>query len=793
MAIPEELARLRRWLLWKIEERTDGKGDKKKTKVPYQAKNPDAHASSTDANTWASLEEAQEACCQAKLDGIGFALGDGITGIDLDHVRDPATGAIEPWALGVVDQLDSYTEISPSGTGLHILVHGSLPAGSSGRKRAAKTAFSDAGETAAIEIYDFGRYFTITGNQVAMTPDTLEERTEALAELHARAFPIVDTKAAPPKTLSDDQLLFKAKRASNGTRFALLFDAGDWKAAGYSSQSEADLALCNWLAFWTNRDAGRIDALFRRSGLFRAKWDEVHFSGGETYGSGNINKAIRDTHDGYELEKPRLRRNGVKAQNVIANPEDPERYTDLGNARRLVRLHGDDIRYCSALGWMAWDGKRWLRDDSGEIERRAMDVSEDIYREAVAIDAESVGKDKETAKEIRERADLARKHAHKSESEPSIRRMIELACALVPIAVEAFDRDPWLLTCANGTIDLRTGELRAHRRDDFLSRMSPTSFNRDAKAPQWLQLLDLVTAGNKQLQFFLQRVAGYCLTAEYREQCFFLLHGKGKNGKSTFISIFRAALGEHAVAAQFSTFLARREGGGIRSDVARLRGSRMVTAIESQEGRLDEGLIKQLTGGDPVVACFKYKDEFEFMPTFKLLLAANERPKIRGNDEGIWRRVRLVPFEVTIPEEKRDKDFDKKVIASELPGVLAWAVAGCQAWQIEGLGEPQEVKKATTEYREEEDELAPFIAEECNQGDPDVLLIGARELYTRFHTWALAEGIDRPWSEKTFSGKMKDRGFIKCKTHNNKRGWRGIELRPATLPQQDTPRQNGGG
>lgn len=454
--------------------------------------------------------------------------------------------------------------------------------------------------------------------------------------------------------------------------------------------------------------------------------------------------------------------------------------TDLGNARRLVRLHGQDLRYSSALDWLVWDDRRWLRDETGEVERRAQDVPRELFAEAATLEARAVEAAGEEAKKLRAQAEAVRKHAQKTESEPSLRRLVTLARSIegVPVRVAELDRDAWALACLNGTVDLRTGTPRPHRREDLATKLAPVAFDPEARAPLWTSFLELVTGGNAALASFLQRVAGYCLTGDANEQCFFLLHGRGANGKTTFITVLRAVLGDLAVAAQFSSFLARHDGGSVRGDIARLRGARLVSAIESREaGQLDEGLVKQLTGGDPVVAAFKYRDEFEFVPTFKLLLAANEKPAISGTDLGIWRRVRLVPFVTTIPEAQRDRDFAAKVVANELSGVLAWAVRGCLEWQRQGLGEPDEVKLATNDYREEQDTLGDFLADAC------IVDAGARVtssgLYKRYAAWAQANG-EKPVTQKALSLRLVERGFEKKKSSTVE--WRGLGLREGHPP-----------
>jgi putative DNA primase/helicase len=277
----------------------------------------------------------------------------------------------------------------------------------------------------------------------------------------------------------------------------------------------------------------------------------------------------------------------------------------------------------------------------------------------------------------------------------------------VAITHNALEVDPWRLTVMNGTLDLRTGEMGEHRREDLYTRFVPVEYDPVAECREWLVFLNRVLNGNEELIAFLQRAMGYSLTGSTGEQCLFFLHGSGANGKSTFLEILRALLGDYAVQADFATFLENRNDGP-RNDIARLFGARVVTSSEVGEGKkVNESLVKSLTGTDRVAARFLYAEAFEFLPTFKLWLAANHKPVIRGTDTAIWRRIRLVPFTVEIPEGERDPELPNRLRA-ELPGILAWAVQGCLLWLESGLGVPDQVRAATDAYRRESDILGAF-------------------------------------------------------------------------------------
>ena len=420
--------------------------------------------------------------------------------------------------------------------------------------------------------------------------------------------------------------------------------------------------------------------------------------------------------------------------------------TDTGNAERLVADHGRDIRYCHPLrAWFVWDGTRWARDETGEVRRRAKDT---IRRTALEAYNE---------KDDTRRSDLL-SHAARSESEHRRGAMVRLAEAerAVQVLPDHLDRDPMLLTVNNGTLDLRTGERLDHDRAHLITKLAPVDHEPDAGCQLWLTFLDRIMAGNTDLIAFLQRAVGYSLTGDTSEQCLFLLYGTGANGKSVFVRTLARLFGDYANEASFETFLVRR-GGGPRNDVADLRGARFVSAIEAEEGqRLAESLVKSLTGGDRVKARFLYSEHFSFEPTFKLWLAANHRPVIRGTDHAIWRRIRLIPFTVTIPDAEQDKHLGEK-LAAELPGILRWAVDGCLAWQREGLGVPDAVRAATDAYRDESDPVSDFIEECCLVGGD--FWGWATQVYAEYDRWCRDSNV-HPLPQRSFGGRLKGRGFV---------------------------------
>jgi putative DNA primase/helicase len=451
--------------------------------------------------------------------------------------------------------------------------------------------------------------------------------------------------------------------------------------------------------------------------------------------------------------------------------------TDQGNAEHLAHRHGDDLLYVKTMGrWYVWDGQRWLIDETGEVERRSKETIKAMYHEADPGDGRPIDRE-------------ALKHALKSESASGIRDMISLAKSETGIAarIADFDSDHWLLNCENCAVDLRTGERRDHRREDRITKMAGTGYEADAEAPVWGAFLGRVLP-SESLRRFVQKLCGYALTGDVSEQILPFLYGTGANGKSTLVNTVLAMMGDYGQQAAPDLLLAKK--GSHPTELADLLGARLVASVEVEDGRrMAESLIKQLTGGERVKARYMRQDFFEFDPTHKAFLVANHKPEIRGTDHAIWRRIKLVPFDVTIPDTEKDERLPEK-LRDELPGILAWAVEGCLLWQGEGLGEPEEVKTATEGYRAEMDVLAAFIEDRCFVGDRASAL--ASRLWEEYRDWCGENGEDAGTQHK-FGRRLRERGFERTlQSGTRKKMWRGIGLHDPTQPP-DTGMLAGGG
>lgn len=451
--------------------------------------------------------------------------------------------------------------------------------------------------------------------------------------------------------------------------------------------------------------------------------------------------------------------------------------TDTGNAARFVAAHGEDFRFVYAWStWLAWDDARWQRDAGDIVVRKAKETARAIYAEAAQSGDDA------------RRKQLA-KWAGYSESEPGIRRMLTLAQAELAIRPDQLDADPWLLNCPNGTLELRTGHLRSHRREDFLTKMTAAPYDPDARSAVFDTFLEGAIP-DKGARDYAQSFAGYCLTGSTREEVFVFGRGPAGGGKSTFTEGLRRTWGDYATSAAFGAFLAKKPSDGPREDIARLAGARLVTSVETRDGqRLAEGMVKLLTGGDTVAARRLYERTFEFVPAFKLLLASNYRPHARADDDGLWRRLRELPFPTArVKREERDDSVKAAITDPAQTGaaILAWAVEGCARWLADGLGEPDAVMRATEAYRKSQEPLADFMADCCELGDG--YSVTAERLRGEYETWCKTEGVKAPVGGKAWGVALRGVGCTDRKGTAGMRWWDGIGIREAhRQPGEDDP------
>lgn len=461
-------------------------------------------------------------------------------------------------------------------------------------------------------------------------------------------------------------------------------------------------------------------------------------------------------------EKPNDTGPKAEAARKIFDCIDSEELTEGGNAQRLERIHGDDLRYNHThKKWYLWEGGRWKVDGNGGAMRLAVNVVGALYQAV----ANAGGKDERNA---------IAKWARETDSRKGLSNMLAIAANRRKFALTAddFDQDVWLLGSEDVTFDLKTCTKREPRRKDLITKAIGAKYDRAAKCLLWDAFLIQIFP-DPELRNYIKKAVGLCLTGSMAEQIFFFCYGMGANGKSVFLAILRALLGEYARQADFSTFLVQRNE-KVRNDLAALAGARVVVAIETEEGgRLSMQVIKSWTGGDPITARFLFGENFTFQPQGKLWLAANNKPAISERNHAAWRRVRLIPFNVTIAEKDQDKQLESKLL-QELPGILNWALEGLADYLQNGLDAPKAVKEATNEYRKENDNLELFVSECCELGKLNVCK--NTDLYGQYLNFCSMSGL-KALSQKTFSLEISTRPGIKHTKTKHGVTWMGITLK----------------
>jgi putative DNA primase/helicase len=707
-------------------------------------------AQSNNKRTWSTFHSAIFAYKNGGYDGIGFMFSkdDPYIGIDIDHcIKD---GEYSSLAEEVIEMMDSYTEFSPSGDGVHIIVKGELPIQKGTGKKNPELG---------LEIYRNGRYFTFTGN--SQNVNEVVERTDELAllfqkylkEKESKVVKTVIKKESNISNLSNFELWEKMFNSKNGQSIRDLFE-GELINGDHSS---TDLALCNHLAFWTNKDVFKIDSMFRESSLIRDKWDEQR--GQLTYGEMTIQNAINSTTSTIaDLEEEPFEIFIEENEDDTFEERDPFfMLSELGNAERLIHHHGKNLKYCNELEWLIWNGKQWEQDNKREIEKIASQTFRDLYR----VDDESV-----------------QKWAWKCEKRSIRMNSILDARPLVSVKKSQFDSHKFLFNCSNGVIDLKTGEFLPHERDYLFTKISEIEYEKKTDCPHWINFMESIFKNddgstNYEIINFLQKAIGYTLTGDISEQVMFFLYGTGRNGKSTFINTIQTLLGDYGRQTNSDTFIKKKNDNAVNNDIARLDGARFVSAVESEEGQqLSESLVKQITGGEKISARFLRQEFFEFTPEFKVFFTTNHKPIVKGSDEGIWRRIRLIPFTVTIPKEKIDKELPKK-LEKEMSGILKWAVDGCLKWQSEGLGEPESIKQATESYRDEMDILGPYLSERCIINP--LAKVEAKNIFDDYKKWCFENG-EIELKNRAFYRQLETRGYKKANGAKNKVYFFGVGL-----------------
>ena len=464
------------------------------------------------------------------------------------------------------------------------------------------------------------------------------------------------------------------------------------------------------------------------------------------------------------------------------------RCTDAANADAVVSRHGDGFRFVHEWAkWIAWDGRRWSeREAHSKVLRVCLLVAreeyvacsvriEELRKELFVAQRKDPDKAKELEQQIQALQVLAKWHTQ-SQNTTKLHACAAVLATMLGMSLDQLDAHPWLLNVANGTVDLRTAELRDHARDDYLTQISSVEWDDTATCPRWELFLEQVMLGDRYTALYLQRAIGYSLTGTTEEQCLFFCYGGGSNGKSTFLNVVKSVLGEYACAAPRDLLMVQKAPKH-ETEYARLLGKRLATGAEVGDGqRFDEAKVKDLTGSDVIPARRMNEDFWDLTPTHKLWLAGNYRPTITGSDEGIWRRVRLIPWLASINGADVDRELPQKLRA-ELPGILRWAVMGCLEWQRHGLGEPTAVLEATETYRKESDVLGQFLSD-CCVVEPTGR-VSQQTLRERYERWCGEAGVEAMGGRR-IDERLKRLGCGKTTVRDGelvRKGWRGVRLK----------------
>ncbi|MGM9617493.1 phage/plasmid primase, P4 family [Butyricicoccus sp.] len=790
-AIPQELKQLPQWVVHRA-------------KRPYNPCGGDGKAGQPD--TWGTFEEAVQAVRGGRYDGIGFEFHDnGLVGIDLDTVRDPESGWIAPDALEIIHSLASYTELSPSGYGFHIIAKADVALQWNKKKLEANgiqrvDVDLKTGEvrcdkdgnpkmkTPEIEMYTGGRYFTMTGN-VYDGHTTISERTEAVNQLHNRwisppaemdwAAEINEPQSRPPvaapvympDTSGGKDYLADALRRGKDTKLMAL-----WKGERPNrNESADDQGLMNKLAYWCNCDADRMIDAFLQSPHFALK-DDAHKKKCDRvdYLRRTAQKAIADcrqTAENADWNFRNSRRQQAAQEFAVLigdglstldqlKPDTNPRYRtgDIGNGA----LFADVFKNRALFGfenkrWYVYDGKRWIKDPNSLA---VMELCKQLA-DALMHYATSLPEDEHSKQYIAE--------VTKWRSRSKRETILKDATSVYPVMMDEFDSNPYLFNCKNGTLDLKTGEFHSHTPHDMITMLAGVSYNPAAFCPRWEQFISEVMQDDAEKALFLQKALGYALTGDTALECFFVLYGATtRNGKGTTMETFKHLMGDYGAAASPQT-IAQKKNPDSRApseDIARLAGKRFVNLSEPDQAMvLSSATVKTMTGNDTINARFLHEGSFEFVPQFKLFINTNHLPRVTDPTVFSSGRVKVIPFERHFEPAEQDKTLKQTLMQPEnLSGVLNWCIEGLRRMQAEGLEAPASVLAATGDYQQSNDKMALFFADRMRadpQGETAMEI-----LYAAYADWCKRNGF-MATNRKNFNADVErycgDSGTIKKK------------------------------
>lgn len=764
--VPESLRSIPQWVCHKNKQPYDPRsGTKAKANAP---------------STWTDFYTCSEYARMFpdKYDGIGFEIQPLFVGVDLDHVVDPITGIIEPWAKAIVDKLDSYTEYSPSGTGLHIFVYGTLPDG--GNKR-----IIDKEKRQAIEMYSKNRYFTVTGNVLKDLPVC-----ERQAELEEVFYSLIAKKQdnpteTPPVRLNAPEYLRRGLEKDK--LFCALYDGH----RGTNDESGNDMALMNKLAYWCNGNVEQMIAAFRAS-PYAAQKDEEHLKKlqRDDYMLRTAQKAVQSLQSTAAADDEAYRQKRVQEAFTPESGKEirPQDYTDAGNAAAFSEYFKDELLFSAALGWLRWNGKLWDNSDHHatacaiKFSKLMLDEAKQAYIKAAAKEAElkaagagetvtildesgatTESKELTKAKGATKSAKNYLDWAKKTRSRPRIEAMIALSKPKLIIKAAELDPNPFDLNTPAGIIDLKTGQIRKHDPKALCTKI--THYQPGNKgAERWDDFLQQVTDGDTEYQQYLQLLFGLAAVGKVYAEAVYMAYGPGGNGKSTLTNSVRGAMGDYggSICVDILTVTQQNKG----ASLATLRGKRIVTTGEMDETqRLSPATLKRIASTDPITIEVKYKQPEDIVPTHTLILSTNYLPRVSSRDCGTWRRIKILPFLHTISEARNILNYADTLEQECGEAIVSWVIEGARQAiaQKFKISDPIRVTKATQKYRQEEDWLRNFLNECCDLSDPNAR-VPSPVLYEHYQRWAksLNEFVR---SQTKFSQALETEGFKKIKSY----------------------------
>ena len=802
--IPQELKANASFCVW-LKEKRDGKP----TKVPYDPKTGQL-AKTNDPSTFADFATAMKVYAMGGWDGIGYRVAEGSAGaIDIDHcIRED--GTLNDVASAVLSLLPTaYFERSPSGSGLRGFFRLDTDFIYD------KTKFYINNRKHGLEVYlpnVTNRFVTVTGDvyrQGAVAGSTPEALQAVLDRFMRRKSPLVNTSIGTPVSFfSDEQVIAHAGNTANeesNEKFKDLF-AGRWEER-YDSQSDADMALASILCFWCGGVEEQIDRLFRSSGLMRDKWDRA--TGDSTYGAITIRNAVLSCKEVYkpvtsavedftglnaeqiQAERDRREQEGytfapdydrIETTIEALRPHSNPRYDSLqiGNSKMYTDYYFPIILMNETRGcWYIYDGRVWRPDIHGlKSAEMAKRLREQLLEFAGTI----------TSEDTRERF-LKRVSSLDQKKIRDIMVKDAAATSEITVRMAAFDRDKYVFNCHNGTINLLTGEFKAHSPSDHLTKITEVDYDPDAVCERWSSFLDEIFEGDKERIRYMQKVIGYAMSGDTRLECMFLLYGpSSRNGKGTLMETVLRIMGEYGRTAK-PDMLSKKgyaDSAGPSEDVARLNGARLVNISEPEKSMvIDASLTKQMTGNNTVTARFLRENSFEFKPQFKLIIDTNHLPQISDMTLFESDRIRIIPFNRHFKEGERDIDLKSFFAQPEnLSGILNWCLEGFQLYHAEGLKMPQSVIEATSDYRTQSDRIMMFTAQWIKREAGKELRSSA--IYTKYRDWCKENGF-RYENAANLRKKMETAGFV----YMRRRPWSEKETNPLIMVNDVTWREEG--